>query len=119
MLSSMVTVPGLQKILVVPHFKRLHELIAYDEGYFAMEGLDVEFRDDALDETYNAPDFPRIGGEQLAMNDSPSMNAACNWGVCVSAGAKMGKLVSDVYFRTEHGIFVRPDSKIKTPLDLA
>ena len=114
-----MVIQNLQKILVVPHFKRLHELIAKDEGYFSMEGLDVEFRDDVFDETYNAPDFPRESGEKLAISDSASMNAACNWGVCVSAGANMGKLVSDAYFRTEHGIFVRPDSKIKTPSDLA
>lgn len=31
----------------------------------------------------------------------------------------MGKLVNDVYFRTEHGIFVRPDSGIRAPADLA
>ncbi|MDA4129200.1 MAG: ABC transporter substrate-binding protein [Thaumarchaeota archaeon] len=108
-----------RKILVVPHFKRLHELIAYDNGYFSEVGLDVEFREDVFDETYNAPDFPRISGEKLATENTPSMNAACNWGVCVSAGANMGKLVNDVYMRTEHGIFVRPDSKIKEPKDLA
>jgi NitT/TauT family transport system substrate-binding protein len=108
-----------RKILVVPHFKRLHELIAYDNGYFSEAGLDVEFREDVFDETYNAPDFPRISGEKLATENTASMNAACNWGVCVSAGASMGKLVNDVYMRTEHGIFVRSDSKIKKPEDLA
>jgi NitT/TauT family transport system substrate-binding protein len=107
------------KILVVPHFKRLLELIAQDQGCFAEEGLEVEFREDVFTETYNAPDFPRESGEELAMGELSSMNAACNWGVCVSAGANMGKLVNDVYFRTEHGIFVRPDSEIKSPEDLA
>ena len=108
-----------RKILVVPHFKRLHELIAYDNHYFADEGLDVTFREDVFDETYNAPDFPRVSGEKLATENASSMNSACNWGVCVSAGASMGKLTSDVYLRTEHGIFVRPESKIKEPKDLA
>jgi NitT/TauT family transport system substrate-binding protein len=114
-----MTTASTNKILVVPHFKRLLELIAMDEGCFAKEGLDVEFREDVFTETYNAPDFPRVSGEQLATEQLSSMNAACNWGVCVSAGANMGKLVSDVYFRTEHGIFVKPDSKVKTPADLA
>jgi NitT/TauT family transport system substrate-binding protein len=114
-----MTTASTNKILVVPHFKRLLELIAMDEGCFAKEGLDVEFREDVFTETYNAPDFPRVSGEQLATEQQSSMNAACNWGVCVSAGANMGKLVSDVYFRTEHGIFVKPDSKVKTPADLA
>ncbi len=111
--------PIKHRIVVVPHFKRLHELIAYDKGYFAQEGLDVEFRENVMDETYNAPDFPRESGEALATENRASMNAACNWGVCVSAGAKLGKLVNDVYLKTEHGIFVRPESKITKPEDLA
>ena len=111
--------PVEHKIVVVPHFKRLHELIARDNGYFVEEGLNVEFRDRVLDETHNAPDFPRGTGEALASENQSSMNAACNWGVCVSAGANLGKLVNDVYLRTEHGIFVEPNSKIMTPQDLA
>lgn len=106
-------------MVVVPHFKRLHELIANEKNFFAKEGLDVEFRDKVMDETANAPDFPRVSGETLASENVPSMNAACNWGVCVSAGALKGKLVNNIYFKTENSIFVRPDSKIRSPEQLA
>jgi len=109
---------GRKKIVVVPHFKRLHEMIAKENDLFAKEGLDVEYRMEVMDETANAPDFPRVTGEDLAEENVPSMNAACNWGVCVSAGAHKGKLVNDVYFLTENSIFVRPDSKIKKAKDL-
>ncbi len=109
---------GRKKIVVVPHFKRLHEIIAKEKDLFAKEGLDVEYRMEVMDETANAPEFPRFSGEDLAEENVPSMNAACNWGVCVSAGAHKGKLVNDVYFLTENSIFVRPDSKIKKAKDL-
>ncbi len=109
---------GRKKIVVVPHFKRLHEMVAKEKDLFAKEGLDVEYRMEVMDETANAPDFPRITGEDLAEENVPSMNAACNWGVCVSAGAHKGKLVSDVYFLTENSIFVKPSSKIKSAKDL-
>ena len=107
-----------RKMVVVPHFKRLHEMVAKEKNMFAEEGLEVEFRTDVMEGTTNAPDFPRVVGEELAEDKVPSMSAACNWGVCVSAGAGRGKLVNDVYFRTENSVFVPSDSKIQTAKDL-
>ncbi len=109
---------GKKRIVVVPHFKRLHEMVAKEKDLFAKEGLDVEYRMEVMDETANAPEFPRVTGEDLAEENVPSINAACNWGVCVSAGAHKGKLVNDVYFLTENSIFVKPESSIKKAKDL-
>src|SRR5262249_34551314 len=44
---------------------------------------------------------------------------ACAWGSVCNAGAGMGKFVPDAYGIARHAIYVRPDSRIQGPEDLA
>lgn len=47
------------------------------------------------------------------------MSCACHWTVNVAASNGHGRMLTDVYSVATAGIFVAPDSKIKTPEDLA
>ena len=47
------------------------------------------------------------------------ISCACHWTVNVAAAKGHGKLYGDVYSVSPCGMFVPPDSKVKTPEDLA
>ena len=47
------------------------------------------------------------------------IQGACVWGTICNASAGMGKVVADAYGDSPWAIFVRPDSKIRKPEDLA
>ena len=51
--------------------------------------------------------------------DDNLIQCACQWGTVSNAASGMGKAVRDCYGVSPWGIFVRPDSKIFTPDDLA
>ena len=72
----------LTPINVVPHFSRLHEWIALEEGYFQDEGLEPHMFTDVMhsvsthhgDEYGKRPqDLPFLEGREVA-------NSACEWG---------------------------------------
>src|SRR3954447_5364385 len=107
-------------ISVVPHFMRLHEWIALEEGYFEVEDLEPELRADVMhavsfhdrDPYKQRPqDTPFVEGMEVA-------NSACHWGSVCNAAAGMGKFVPDVYGVANFGIYVRPDSPIRAVEDL-
>lgn len=108
------------RITVVPHFMRLHEWIALEEGYFQAEGLEPELRADVMHavsshrgDPYKArpQDRPFIEGLEVA-------NSACHWGSVCNAAAGMGKFVPDVYGVANFGIYVRPDYPLRSVEDL-
>ena len=47
------------------------------------------------------------------------VTCACHWTINVAASKGLGRMSSEVYSVAPAGIFVQPDSKIKTPEDLA
>jgi NitT/TauT family transport system substrate-binding protein len=107
-------------INVVPHFSRLHEWIALEEGYFQDEGLEPKMLIDVMhsvsshrgDEYGQRPqDLPFVQEEEVA-------NSACEWGTACNAGAGMGRVVPDLYSIGRYAIFVRPDSKIERLYEL-
>ena len=111
----------LKRILVVPHFMRLHEWIAAADGLFAAEGLDAELLTSVMhsvsshgaDAYFQRPqDQPFLAGEQVA-------NSACEWGSVCNAGAGMGRFVPDLYGVARYAFFVRPDSRVQRLSDLA
>ena len=106
---------------IVPHFMRLHEWIALDQGYFQAEWLEPTLRTDVMDAVNahtGAPygqrpqDLPFVEGQEVT-------NSACHWGGVCNAGAGMGKFVPDAYGVARWAIYVRPDSWIQKPEDLA
>lgn len=110
----------LTPIAVVPHFMRLHEWIALEQGYYQQVGLDPILRDDIMHRVsqhagspykQRPQDAPFLAGEAVA-------NSACHWGSVCNAAAGMGKFVPDVYGVANFAIFVRPGSPIREVADL-
>jgi len=108
------------KFIIEPHF-RLHEWVAEEKGYFRDAGLDYDFR-----ETVQSSDgqVHNQGDKQGAMQSfergrKSDISCACHWTVNVAAAKGHGKLYGDAYSVSPCGVFVAPDSKIKSPEDLA
>src|SRR5215212_3322599 len=104
---------GLTSINVVPHFSRLHEWIALEEGYFQDEGLEPHMLSDVMHSVSShrgdaygqrPQDLPFVQEQEVA-------NSACEWGTACNAGAGMGRVVPDLYSVGRYAIFVKPDSE--------
>ncbi|HXP31485.1 MAG TPA: hypothetical protein VN832_10375 [Stellaceae bacterium] len=108
-------------VKIAPKGMGLNDFVAMEEGYFAAEGLAVEF------------DWKTFRGTQsswkdLAYRDRPQdkpyaegeavLQSACAWGSICNAAAGMGRFVGDCYGISPWAIFVRADSRIRTPEDL-
>lgn len=109
------------KMRIGPTGMRLHEWIALEGDYWKDEGLDVEIDWQMVNEFYQykgvaykerPQDQPFLKNEQIVCN-------ACAWGSIANAGAGMGKFSSGAYGIARNAIFVRADSPIMTPADLA
>jgi len=108
------------RFVVAPHF-RLHEWVAEEKGYFRDEGLEYEFR-----ETMDSKDAQghqlgnKVGAYQsIERGRACDVSGACHWTVNVAASNGHGKLYSECYSVSPAGVFVPPDSAIKSPGDLA
>jgi len=111
----------LTKIEAFPTGMRLHEFIAEQEGFFKAEGLDVALRLDILrSQMVRWKDqYKERPQDKVYLEDQGVIGSACAWGSVCNAGSGMGKFVPDVHGIAQWGIFVRPDSKIRKPEDLA
>ena len=108
------------KFVIQPHF-RLHEWVAEEKGYFSAEGLDYEFR-----ETFDSKDArnhqqgDKFGAYQtFEKGREGNVSCACHWTVNVAASSGHGRLFADAYSVSPSGIFVAPDSPVRTAADLA
>ncbi len=109
------------EVSVAPKGMGLNDFVAMQEGFFADEGLDVEFDMNIFRGTQSSwkglkyferpQDTPFSEGRSV-------IQGACAWGSICNASAGMGKFVPDCYGISPWGIFVRPDSKITKPEDL-
>jgi NMT1/THI5 like len=107
------------RFLIQPHF-RLQEWVAEEKGYFRDEGLDYEFREQVRSSDGKAHEGNQRGAYQvLEEGISSNISCACHWTVDVAASQGHGKLYSDVYSVSPAGIFVAPDSPIRSPEQLA
>ena len=109
------------KVAVAPKGMGLNDFVAMQEGFFAAEGLDVEFDMKTFRGTQGSwkdlKYFDRPQDKPFAEGRSV-IQGACAWGTICNASAGMGKFVPDCYGVSPWGIFVRPDSKIRKPEDL-
>ncbi|HEX5509119.1 MAG TPA: ABC transporter substrate-binding protein [Pseudolabrys sp.] len=107
------------KFIIEPHF-RLQEWVAEEKGYFKDEGLDYEFREMVKSTDGKHHDKgDKVGAMQsLEAGRKSDVSCACHWTVNVAASKGHGKLYGDLYSVSPAGVFVAPDSKIKTPADL-
>src|SRR6266705_2849652 len=90
---------ALTKIRIFPTGMRLHEWIAFAEGYFRAQDLDPE----VLWDVYHGQMKAWTGGYKARPQDQPFLEGtqaignACAWGSVCNAGAGMGKFVPDAY----------------------
>ena len=117
---------NLTRVEATPTGMRLTDWVAREEGFFASEGIDVHVNWAALHHqqakvgTTADTDYEDIVQLRLGQFFSKSeLTSACAWGGICMAGAGMGHIVRDVHGVSPCGIYVRPDSKIKEPKDLA
>ncbi len=110
----------MSKFIIEPHF-RLQEWVAEEKGYFKAEGLDYDFlelvqsTDGQHHKTAN-----KSGAYNLIEDGRKSdISCACHWTVNGAASKGHAKLYADVYSVSPAGVFVPPDSPVKTPADLA
>jgi hypothetical protein len=109
-----------QTFIVEPHF-RLQEWVAEEKGYFREEGLDYLFQEliQSTDGKHHDRG-DRIGAMQsFERGREAAVSCACHWTVGVAASKGKGRLYADLYSVAPSGVFVPPDSPIKTPEDLA
>jgi hypothetical protein len=108
------------KFVIEPHF-RLQEWVAEEKGYFRDEGLNYEFRE-LIQSTDGQHHYKgdRVGAYQSFEEGRKSnVSCACHWTVGVAAAKGLGKLYPGVYSVSPAGVFVPPDSPVRTPEDLA
>src|SRR6266545_3866570 len=110
-------------------FQGLAELVAYDEGLFAKEGIEVEWADrdetgiktvdTSLTDVKGADPFGSHG--TLLEQGKADMYNACEWGNYCRAGATSvgSRQIGRRAIVTYAAIVVRPDSPVYTPQQLA
>lgn len=111
----------LTRVKIAPKGMGLNDFVAFQEGFMADEGLDVDFdwktfrgtqsSWKSMDYFQRPQDQPYAEGEQV-------LQCACAWGSISNASAGMGRFVADAYGISPWAIFVRPDSPIEKPEDL-
>jgi hypothetical protein len=105
--------------IIDPHF-RLQEWVAAEKGYFADEGLNYLFREQVQATDGKVHDQGvKVGAYQsFEQGRDTNVSCACHWTVNVAASSGHGRLYPHVYSVAPSGVFVAPDSPIKTPEDL-
>jgi NitT/TauT family transport system substrate-binding protein len=100
----------------------LNDFVATQEGFFAAEGLDVEFDWKTFRGTqssWKGLDYLQRPQDRPYTHDKTDViQGACVWGSTCNASAGMGRFVADAYGVSPWAIFVRPDSPIRKPADL-
>jgi NitT/TauT family transport system substrate-binding protein len=112
----------LKHVKIAPKGMGLNDFVAQQEGFFAAEGLDVEFDWKIFRGTQSSSQgmdyFQRPQDRPYTRNKEDIIQGACVWGSICNAGAGMGRFVPDGYGDSPWAIFVRADSKIRRPEDL-
>jgi NitT/TauT family transport system substrate-binding protein len=113
---------ALRRVKIAPKGMGLNDFVAMQEGFFANEGLDVEFDWKIFRGTQSSwkgmDYFQRPQDRPYTENKEDVIQGACVWGTICNASAGMGRVVADAYGDSPWAIFVRPDSKIRRPQDL-
>jgi NitT/TauT family transport system substrate-binding protein len=113
----------LRKVRVAPKGMGIHEFVAQEQGFFADEGIEVEFDWKTFRGTQSSwKQYKYLERPQdrpyTENRDQSLIQCACVWGSISNASAGMGRFVPDAYGVSPWAIFVRPDSPIRKPEDL-
>jgi ABC-type nitrate/sulfonate/bicarbonate transport system substrate-binding protein len=121
----------MSKFRIMPH-GRLQEWVAEEKGYYAAEGLDYEFvrparvgRQALQDagatvQSADATPAPVLNGafESMEAGRSCEVSSACHWAVNMASSAEHGIMWGHAYSMTPAGIYVAPESDIRSPEQL-
>ena len=112
----------MNRVRVAPKGMGLNDFVAQQEGFFAAEGIEVEWDIKTFRGTQSSwKDLgykSRPQDKPYAEGDKSLIQCACVWGSISNAAAGMGRFVPDCYGVSPWAIFVRPESKIRRPEDL-
>jgi NitT/TauT family transport system substrate-binding protein len=113
---------SVRRVKIAPKGMGLNDFVAHQEGFFAAEGLDVDFDWKTFRGTQSSwkglDYFQRPQDRPYTEDKQEVIQGACVWGTICNASAGMGRVVPDAYGDSPWAIFVRPDSKIRKPEDL-
>ena len=113
----------LTPVKVAPKGMGLNDFVAMQDGHFAAEGLDVVFDWKTFRGTQSSwkdvDYFHRPQDRPYTDDKDDVVQGACLWGTICNASAGMGRVVTEGYGLSPWAIFVRPDSRIRKPEDLA
>ena len=91
----------LHRVKIAPKGMGLNDFVAMQEGYFAAEGLDVEFDWKTFRGTqssWKGLDYLQRPQDRPYTEDkSDVIQGACVWGSICNASAGMGRFVADAY----------------------
>jgi NitT/TauT family transport system substrate-binding protein len=115
---------SLRQLKLAPTGMRLHEWIALERGYFQEAGIEPVVRWDIVSgimASWQGKSYLERPQDQPFLGASEPVDVInhCAWGSVCNAGAGLGKFVPDAYGVARWAIYVRPDSAIKQPEDLA
>lgn len=110
---------SLKRVKVAPKGMGLNDFVAMQEGFFAAEGLDVEFDWKTFRGTQSSwkglDYFQRPQDRPYTEDKQDVVQGACVWGTICNASAGMGRVVTQGYGDLPWAIFVRPDSENPKP----
>jgi hypothetical protein len=109
---------------IAPTGMRLHEWIALERGYFQEHGIEPIVRWDIVNgimASWQGKAYKERPQDQPFVGTSEPVDVInhCAWGSVCNAGAGLGKFVPDAYGVARWAIYVRADSAIREPRDLA
>ena len=114
---------SLKRVKIAPKGMGLNDFVAKQEGFFEAEGLDVDFDWKIFRGTQSSwkgmEYFQRPQDRPYTESKEDVIQGACVWGTICNASAGMGRVVAEAYGDLPWAIYVRPDSKIRKPEDLA
>ncbi len=106
---------------------RLQEWVAQEKGYYTAEGLEYEFADYAeMQASWPGSGASVASGAEVKYGALESfqdgraceISSACHWAVNQSSSSGHGRMWGHAYSVTPSGIFVAPESEVRTPSDL-
>jgi hypothetical protein len=112
---------GLRNVRIAPKGMGLNDFVASQEGYFAAEGLHVQFDWKTFRGTQSSwkdLEYFERPQDKIYAEGEEVIQGACVWGSICNASAGMGRFVADAYGVSPWAIFVRPESPIRRPEDL-
>jgi len=114
----------LKQLQIAPTGMRLHEWVALERGYFQDAGIEPLVRWDVLrgiQSSWKDLEYRERPQDKPFVGESEPLDIInhCAWGSVCNAGAGLGKFVPDAYGVARWAIYVRADSAIQRPADLA